>query len=207
MHIGMKNKICTRCKKEKSSDNYCVNNANPDNLNYYCKSCVVDIKKARIRKKGSKFYDPKIGFIADEMDLYNIKKCEICQTNFYPMRHGHKRCKSCSYIARNIIHHALTGGRKKGKNWVSQKVHSKDLLAISIKYINTNNCCYCGRIFSDDNTKSLDHITPISMGGQNNADNINISCLKCNYSKQNLELNEWINLCKLVVLNFEKGGT
>jgi len=62
-------------------------------------------------------------------------------------------------------------------------------------------CCYCNRQFTESNTKSIDHIIPISQGGINSSDNIDISCLECNKAKSFLTLEEWVNLCKNISNN------
>lgn len=41
-------KICSKCKKEKTEDNFHVNRAHKDGLSYYCKECA--------RKNGRDFY-------------------------------------------------------------------------------------------------------------------------------------------------------
>jgi 5-methylcytosine-specific restriction endonuclease McrA len=134
-----------------------------------------------------------------DSNIYFIYDCEICGNKFFPFRTGHKRCDDCSYIARNIVHHALCSDRQTD-GW-ERKVDSITLLEVSRRYVHATACCYCTRLFSEDNPKSLDHIIPVCLGGQNVNENINISCLDCNRSKYSFPLNKWISLCKLVSSN------
>lgn len=53
-----------------------------------------------------------------------------------------------------------------------------------------NQCPYCGDDISKQN-KSVDHIIPLSKGGEHIISNIAICCLKCNLAKGNKILKEW----------------
>jgi HNH endonuclease len=46
-------------------------------------------------------------------------------------------------------------------------------------------CCSCGRSAKDGITLHVDHIVPRSLGGTNNADNLQALCWKCNLGKSN----------------------
>jgi 5-methylcytosine-specific restriction endonuclease McrA len=48
-------------------------------------------------------------------------------------------------------------------------------------------CVYCG----EDEDLTLDHIVPVSRGGQNCIGNITIACHRCNSSKNDKLLSEW----------------
>lgn len=50
-----------------------------------------------------------------------------------------------------------------------------------------NKCSYCG-VSGDEAEMTIDHITPISKGGRNDIDNLNLACRSCN-SKKNNSLN------------------
>ena len=51
------------------------------------------------------------------------------------------------------------------------------------KYIIHSNS-YCIRCFSKDNL-TIDHIKPVSLGGENTLDNVQILCATCNFKKGN----------------------
>ena len=44
-------------------------------------------------------------------------------------------------------------------------------------------CCYCGDGIEDGIRLTLDHLTPYSQGGNNEAGNLVTACLKCNSSR------------------------
>lgn len=61
-------------------------------------------------------------------------------------------------------------------------------------------CCYCG----STNNLEIDHIIPISKGGREDENNMQVLCRKCNATKYNtLNINLWlkfdeINDCVLI---------
>jgi len=46
-------------------------------------------------------------------------------------------------------------------------------------------CCYCGEAVEDGAKLTLDHITPYSRGGSNEATNLVTCCHRCNSSRGN----------------------
>lgn len=54
-------------------------------------------------------------------------------------------------------------------------------------------CIYCG-IPIGDKKKVLDHLTPISRGGDNSYENLGVACFNCNAKKYTKTYNEFINL-------------
>lgn len=186
-------KICSVCKlgKDKVRD-FSINRANPDGRDYFCKNCKST--KAKNKRREKKIYvSAGFGFDKISSNNYIVKNCEICENNFYPIRPSHKRCERCSILVRDTQSH-LSGGRA-GKY---VKCSVENAVAIAKLWINSDKCCYCERCYTDVNPKSVDHIIPIVKGGCHTTDNISICCLRCNLSKRDLILDEWIDLCKKV---------
>jgi 5-methylcytosine-specific restriction endonuclease McrA len=52
-------------------------------------------------------------------------------------------------------------------------------------------CAYCQAPFARSADKSLDHIVPLSRGGEHSIGNVCICCKRCNTSKGMTELSEW----------------
>lgn len=52
------------------------------------------------------------------------------------------------------------------------------------------NCSYCQKLISRQEVQ-VDHVVPLSRGGHHTADNLAVSCKRCNCSKSNRLLKEW----------------
>lgn len=50
------------------------------------------------------------------------------------------------------------------------------------KHIVMAPCCYCRKVFLLDNL-TIEHLTPLSWGGSNDASNIDLACAPCNRQK------------------------
>ena len=72
-----------------------------------------------------------------------------------------------------------------------------------INKIGDNPICYLtGRKIDINNSSSyhLDHILPIKLGGDNSIANLEIACKDANYAKRDLLLEDFIQLCKEVLI-------
>jgi 5-methylcytosine-specific restriction endonuclease McrA len=94
-------------------------------------------------------------------------------------------------------------------NRKTKKVKQKFSLQDLINKIGENPTCYLtGRSIdlSDGRSYHLDHIIPISKGGDNSLGNCNIACKEANQAKNNLSKDEFIQLCKEVLNNAALGS-
>jgi hypothetical protein len=189
-------KKCYKCKKKKLSAEFGSRVKTKDGLNNICKAChAKNSLEYRKRKNGSKLsYRPVSGEFSSfgkESD-YIHEHCLVCNESFIPTSKINMWCTTCSQLIKNKIVGVLSI-----RGYVSQSTYTE----VTIKYIKSTSCCYCSREYTDQNPRSCDHIIPVCLGGTNNPDNINISCLECNMSKAGLSLNQWIELCRLIVKN------
>ena len=69
-------------------------------------------------------------------------------------------------------------------------------------------CYLTGKIINLNKPDSynLDHIVPVSKGGTNELDNLQITCVEANSAKGNLTLKEFQSLCKRVIKWSKKTG-
>lgn len=79
--------------------------------------------------------------------------------------------KNTKRISRNV--------KNQGMNWIRPEkrlaIYLRDGLA----------CCYCGEAVEDGVQLTLDHISPYSKGGSNDATNLITCCHRCNSSRGN----------------------
>lgn len=72
-------------------------------------------------------------------------------------------------------------------------------------------CQVCGTKVNDEGNYhennsyyNLDHIIPLSKGGTNKDSNLRITCRKCNCSKKNNQIKDFIKLYESMIIDFEK---
>jgi len=67
-------------------------------------------------------------------------------------------------------------------------------------------CYICGSIHSYWNLAEIevDHIIPKSRGGDNSPENVNVACRKCNHSKNDATMEEFISWCHKVIAHQTK---
>ena len=75
--------------------------------------------------------------------------------------------------------HSKSDGQGQGMNWLRPAkrlaIYLRDGLA----------CAYCGSAIEDGTKLTLDHLTPHSHGGGNEATNLVTACIKCNSARGN----------------------
>lgn len=85
-----------------------------------------------------------------------------------------------------------------GMNWLRPEkrlaIYLRDGLA----------CCYCGEAIENGAQLTLDHLTPYSKGGSNDASNLVTACHRCNSSRGNRALRTF---CRSVASYLNHGVT
>lgn len=187
--LGMsEKKTCTYCKRTKTLSRF-TKREGPSRGGYAarCKPCNAMLAREYKQKRAARlFYRPVNGTMHENVK-YVRKNCAACIVEFFPTSAVNRWCTPCSQIS-EIVMHAM---RVKGA--------TESITAVIQKHMAAKDCGYCGREFTDANRKSFDHVVPVKSGGTNDADNIAISCWECNASKAALRMDDWINLCRLVV--------
>jgi 5-methylcytosine-specific restriction endonuclease McrA len=87
----------------------------------------------------------------------------------------------------------------KAKKWGAMGVVTKQEL-IDL-YEHTQNCPLCGASTVEPDQVEFDHNIALSKGGTNFIDNIGILCPRCNRSKNDMSINEFIEYCGWVARN------
>lgn len=107
----MSDKVCSRCKKEKSLNLYNVSLRNKDKRADWCKSCIKFYRRSEQGRNRNIKYRWNIT-LSDQKNIRQIQdnKCAICHTDFIyssaVIDHDHSCCpgaKSCGKCIRGML--------------------------------------------------------------------------------------------------------
>jgi 5-methylcytosine-specific restriction endonuclease McrA len=197
--------VCSHCKQPHSLDKY------QNNKPGWCRSCRTQKERDRRLAAGQK---PKL---KAEVTLGG-KQCLACGimrkfTEFYPASRGACNvgayCKTCltskyrdserarlatqKYRERNreeyLARHRLTQlKRKSGITALSDGSVTRQLVK---KLYSTISCSYCLQP-TPPKERTLDHITPLTVGGKHSKHNLVMACKRCNSTKRATPVNEFL---------------
>jgi hypothetical protein len=206
---------CIYCKRQFTiENNKNIDHINPLNLGgiHELKNIAICCKECNRSKNRQSLYDwlnlcKLIAKNSVEEICLNLKsppylfsnlerQCLICSCNINGYHHFAKTCSTCRTLVRKIG--SSLSSTRKGK---SAKVTADVSNHVARKWISTNECCYCKRGFDNFITKSIDHINPFYLNGNNTINNLTICCLECNRAKYAFSLEHWIDLCKLIAMH------
>lgn len=86
---------------------------------------------------------------------------------------------------------AKTAGQKKKRGVLVSPDGSLTGEVIRRLFATTSVCPYCDRLMQSAD-KSLDHIHPVSRGGQHTLGNVTVCCKSCNARKRDAEWGVWL---------------
>ncbi len=135
------------------------------------------------------------------LTLYTVKKKYVCGkcgtdlvlSNWSPSlrKGGCQLCRDC---------HIKEGYKSKNRDPLRKRnstgIGMKGLRSLVEKY---PSCPLCGFVFENLNFE-IDHDMPVSRGGSNSIENLQLLCHRCNKGKDALTTEEYIDHCRRVVM-------
>lgn len=134
--------------------------------------------REKLRIKGQLYH-------AENADRINAEHRERIRRNPEPHNRAVKRWKS------NNRHSAIqTEHRRRARKFLTQ---SQDCTA---RIILLRESCFCHWCCDPLTKIDIDHVTPLSRGGEHIPDNLVASCPRCNRAKSNKLVSEWLPFLK-----------
>jgi hypothetical protein len=200
-------KRCSKCHEVKLLEMFCRSKTGRDGVNPSCKDCQHDRYHERHRDKKLAHYranEEKMQLEArNRYKLNAIRRREsarlyrqanqdlVRERDRLRSRGNIKRYQAVQVWrkanpgARNIEAH----NRRARIRQIGGKLTAQDIAHIA--YIQQGHCAYCGRL---EQALTIEHIIPTTRKGSSNDPwNICLACPKCNYSKQDKLLEEWVD--------------
>lgn len=149
-------------------------------------------------------------------DAHGRIQCVKCERMLPPDRYGVNRnnarglsrhCKDCERERKRALRDANP------ERWAELKMHGyhrrRARLAgrTAIEHVRPGDlrsehgdeCCYCGATMTFDlmteynpRRASVEHVIPLSRGGEHAMHNLKLACLECNFKKNNKLVDEWM---------------
>lgn len=147
-------RICTKCQEEKPLDQFPKQKGRPDGRRPDCKKCHASYRRRNYAKKRSQYREYQRSYSERHRDVV-VKR---------------NREKRARWREKNReLHRQEARRRYLGKN---------DLACEFAEILRCDPCCYCG-----SQHEHVDHIVPISQGGESSWDNLTSACQSCNNKK------------------------
>ena len=159
-------KECSKCREWLPLESYSKDNSKWDGLHGFCKECTSKENKMIYEKDPKKKYEKVLEY---KRQTGKISEYKPYNPKYYSSEKS-KEKKRARDMRRRIL---------KQNADLEYEIDYSVIENIKIKY--NNKCAYCG---NDCSTKfHIDHKLPLSRGGDNQFDNLALSCPTCNYKK------------------------
>ena len=181
-------KRCPMCDKTKPSDDFWRNVASADGLGVYCKECERERTRRKL-KENPDYYKEKY-YRRREKALKHAKKARKKDPEKF-----RERCRRWKKLNKDRVI-AYAARRRKIISKSREHFTAKDIRRLRKKQ--RGKCVYC-RIKLNKNIEQVDHIIPLSKGGDNSRFNIQLLCRDCNLSKNAKMPHEWAQEIGLLI--------
>lgn len=195
----MKSKKCSQCEIDKSIDLF---SPNGDRLRSNCKECQAKKRYQHVSLNKEKVLEQCRESNKRNRDKILAKKKVYHLENKEEILYKHKEyyIKNKELILLKVeeyrkkypeVYRASNAKRRAATNGAVCTVSSNDIKSLKEHYLYC--CAYCGCETNKDNPLHIDHMIPLSKGGQHVIDNLLPACRSCNSKKFTMGWDEWCN--------------
>jgi len=178
-------KICSKCKVEKSLSEFCRDNHAKDGLRSTCRSCH-SARAKQYRKDHKKE-------TAERRRKYHQENKEKISIRYKIYADAHKKEKAAYYkqYCQTDTGKAVRHKSKHKRRALKMKVKCENFNPLRVFERDKYRCQLCGKKTRPDFNQwhplypHLDHIVPLSLGGEHSKRNTQCLCRLCNLTKNN----------------------
>lgn len=191
IHEGQQQKLCSTCKKwiplmgKESSPNFSKRNVSKDGLSYSCKSCEratasKSYKGVKTRKKERQRYEANREHVLERSKKHYIanREARLDQNKLYRLAHP-EIFRTADARRRKRLKGAKTDGVTRAE------IIARDSIPITLDGVTimVPICQICMEPVLDLSILDIDHIVPLSVGGDDTAENKRVTHHVCNIKR------------------------
>jgi len=200
--------ICSKCKIEKPPEEFTKNRTCKSGYGCECKQCVRERAKERYAKNPEKYRKRNQHWIIQNKDKQLEMQRQWREKNKEHIKnydkeyrkdneevHAKARERLRVWVRNNPERHRINKANSSRKRRAVKQNRESNLTASQINALikNSNNICFwCDREIPKGKMH-LDHITPLSKGGDDTINNLVVSCASCNLRKSDKSPEVWLD--------------
>jgi len=210
----MDTKICCRCKVEKPKTDFGKRSRNREGLEYYCRACgqieadrlrdrtnelarqryshnkeyyVAKSSMTQYKKRGTVLPDKFVVVLSGKVSRKSPKTWDDTLEKIKLIKRANKlkykeKYKEWSSTENGRLLNALKSQRYRArKHNTINNLTKEDVLRVLA--LQGNECAGCGKSFYEHKYE-IDHVVPVSLGGDTVIENIQLLCRSCNATKR-----------------------
>jgi len=196
-------KTCSKCRQEKPETEFAKSRSEKDSLYRYCRSCWSQIRKKSYLKNKAKELERNKEWSMQNKQRHRQLVHQYWENNKEKLKAGAQTCYVLNRDKRqqqirqwkldNPIRWRILCGvhahKRRSRNGAAEGCYSpEDIQALLSEQNGLCNGCAA----DITQTFHVDHIVPISRGGSNWPDNLQLLCRSCNCSKGAKLPEEWL---------------
>ncbi len=170
-------KRCSHCGQQKPAVEFNRARKSPDGLHCYCRSCQAARAAVWMEQNRETLAEYKHGYYRQNRDSVRARG----NRHYRETREQQlQRCRElrqknpAAVREREVVCHANQTARKRG---ISSRLSVEEWRSALARF--GRRCCACG----SGQSLTIDHVVPLSRGGDNTAENIQVLCGSCNSRK------------------------
>lgn len=200
-------KRCSKCGETKPTEGFAKDKKRKDGLQCFCKSCMrlyrsMNVERAREVNKAwradnaERLKESKRVYQSANAERIRLYERAYYKANLVKKRLQHQRyretrgrmTKQAYRTANPDIHRTNNHRHKARKRAIEGTFSARDIEHIAA--MQGGHCCYCGQVVE----LTVEHVIPAAREGTSNDPwNLALACGKCNSSKRDKLVEEWVD--------------
>ena len=177
-------KTCSRCRETRPVDHFNNCKAWKDGRYPQCKPCRKEYRVANKERRAESYND---------WYQRNLERTRAAKRQWYFDNLERSRATNKKWYQEHPEYNRANQARRRAQKakTLSDPKGVKAIYELSVRGIDIK-CYLCGKV-TEPNDRHVDHVIPLSMGGNHSPDNLAIACSSCNLKKGSKRMEPVLN--------------